>query len=79
MKNRYSNGMYKGESEFQSRMSQGIFKAFSENDLIEYMQVNFNQVTGNCEYTYAFSDRNSAYYVEIDRKGVIIQSGFTTK
>jgi hypothetical protein len=70
---------FKSETKRQSQTSGNIFKAFSENDLIDFMRINFNQESGECEYTYVFKNSNSAYYILVDSKGIIIQSGFTTK
>lgn len=76
---KYSNGMYKTTSKAQDMSSMNLFKAFTDNGLLDYMNVDFNQTSGECEYTYTFKNSNSVYYVLINRNGMIIQSGFTTR
>ena len=76
MAEKYKNGMYKGQSKAQELISDSIFKAFKDNGLLESMGLNLNQESGNCQYDYKFYNNKTEYYIVLNRKGEIIDSGF---
>lgn len=76
---KYSNGMFRDESKQQGEKSNSMFLRFQDLFKAEFkgISINFNQLTGDCTYTYEFSVRE--YIMTLNRKGVIIQEAIQVK
>jgi hypothetical protein len=76
---KYSNGMWKDTSKQQDKKSNELFLTFqsSHGRIFEGMSMGFDQVSGDCAYTYRFPTHE--YVVIISRTGLIIQEGIVNR
>ena len=70
---KFKNGMWKDESKQQENVSQNTFLRLQDLFKSEFkgMTIQFNQVTGECGYTFQLTSRE--YFMLLNRKGTIIQ------
>jgi len=71
MENKYSNGMYKTTSKKQNAASLNVHSVLYDLSIFKSMSLDFNQVTGNCDYHYVIDGYTCDYVLTIDRTGKI--------
>lgn len=70
---KYQNGMYKTTSKKQDNISRDVYQTLYDIGVGRGMSIDFNQVTGNCEFKYKIEGQTCVYVITLDRAGNVIE------